>query len=184
MPFTFTPLEIPEVLHITSKSFADERGAFVELFKASDFKGSGIEATFLQINQSISKKNVIRGLHYQKNPHAQGKLVGVMEGEIFDVAVDMRTGSNTFGKWVSATLSADKENMLYIPAGFAHGFCVVSDEAKVVYFCTQEYAKDAERGLMWNDPAFAIPWPTQTPILSPKDTEYPAFADADNNFSL
>lgn len=184
MPFEFTPLEIPEVVYIISKQFGDLRGVFAELYKASEFAKHGINISFLQMNQSVSEKNVLRGLHYQKNPSAQGKLLSVMSGEIFDVAVDIRVGSKTYGQWVSKTLSAKEKNMLYVPAGFAHGFCVTSQEAQVVYYCTQEYDPKAERGIIWNDDTLRIPWPTNSPLLSAKDEKYPPLSEADNNFSV
>ena len=184
MPFSFEPTELPEVVEITPKVFPDERGSFSEIFKASDFAGHAVPNTFKQMNRSISKKDVLRGLHYQKNPMAQGKLLSVMAGTIFDVAVDIRVGSPTYGKWISRELSAEKKNMLYVPAGYAHGFCVMSDEATVIYFCSEEYAPDLERGIMWNDKTLNITWPTQLPLLSPKDKEYPRLEEADNNFTL
>lgn len=182
MPFTFEPLVIPDVVHVTPKTFADDRGVFVELFKASEFAAYGLHDLFVQVNHSASKKNVLRGLHYQKNPKAQGKLVSVTRGEIFDVAVDIRRGSPTFGTWVSATLSAEKKNMLLIPTGFAHGFCVTSEEAEVIYYCTSEYAPDHEAGIIWNDPTINISWPVAQPLLSKKDAAFPLLTGADNNF--
>lgn len=184
MPFTFEPLEIPEVIHITPKVFADERGAFTEIFKDSDFKNFGLELTFKQVNRSDSAQHVIRGLHYQKNPQAQGKLLSVVHGTIWDVAVDIRKGSPTYGKWVSQELSAETRNMLYVPAGFAHGLCVTSLNTQVVYYCTEEYSPTMERGIIWNDPTLNITWPTQTPLLSPKDKAYPTLEQADNNFMV
>jgi dTDP-4-dehydrorhamnose 3,5-epimerase len=182
MPFTFESLEIPEILHIKPQIFSDERGEFAELFKASDFGAHGIPDLFVQVNQSVSKRGVLRGLHYQKHPKAQGKIVSVVRGEIFDVAVDIRQGSPTFGKWVGHHLSSQEKNMLYMPIGFAHGFCVVSEEAEIVYFCTNEYAKDHEGGIIWNDPAVGITWPVKEPLLSAKDMAFPLLEKADNNF--
>jgi len=182
MPFEFEKLAIPEILHITPKQFADERGAFSEVFKASDFAAAGMQDLFVQVNKSTSKKDVLRGLHYQKQPRGQGKLVTVAAGEIYDVAVDIRQGSPTFGKWVAKTLSSREQNMLYVPAGFAHGFCVTSAEAEVMYFCTNEYAPEAEAGIIWNDPELAISWPTDAPLLSAKDDAFPTLREADNNF--
>jgi dTDP-4-dehydrorhamnose 3,5-epimerase len=121
-------------------------------------------------------------LHYQKAPQAQGKLVTVITGEIFDVAVDIRRGSPTFGRWTGATLSAKAQRMLFVPVGFAHGFCVLSDRADVVYKVTAEYAPDQDRGILWNDPELRIAWPVRTPILSSKDAGLPPFCDADNDF--
>lgn len=182
MPFTFEKLDIPEVLHITPHVFSDDRGEFSELFKASDFAANGVPDLFAQVNQSVSARGVLRGLHYQKQPNAQGKLLRVVKGEIFDVAVDIRQGSPTYGHWVGRTLSAEKKNMLYIPTGFAHGFYVVSEMAEVVYFCTNEYAKEQEAGIIWNDPAIGITWPGTAPLLSEKDEAYPLLKDADNDF--
>lgn len=172
MPFTFRPLEIPDVIEVVPKVFADERGAFAEIFKQSDFAKEGIEFGVKQINQSTSKRGVIRGLHYQKEPAAQAKLVRVMSGEVFDVAVDIRRGSATYGKWVGATLSAKEGNMLYVPIGFAHGFCVVSEEADVMYYCDEEYAQHLEHGIIWNDAQIGVQWPVEDPILSEKDLQY------------
>jgi len=182
MPFEFTPLAIPEVVAITPKVFADERGAFVEIFKATDFAAAGITAQWQQINCSISQKHVLRGMHYQLQPHAQGKLITVLRGKIFDVVIDIRKSSPSFGKWASIELDAKKRQMLWVPVGFAHGFCALSDITEVMYACTSEYAPESERGIMWNDPALGITWPTDKPILSPKDTKYPPLAEADINF--
>jgi dTDP-4-dehydrorhamnose 3,5-epimerase len=184
MPFLFSPTELPEVVEITPKVFADERGAFTELFKADDFAGHAVPNTFKQVNRSMSKKDVLRGLHYQKNPMAQGKLISVVSGSLYDVAVDIRMGSPTFGKWVSRELSAEKGNMLYVPTGYAHGFCITSAEATVIYFCSEEYAPNLERGIMWNDRTLNINWPTNMPLLSPKDKDYPRLEEIDNNFTL
>ncbi|MBI3255770.1 MAG: dTDP-4-dehydrorhamnose 3,5-epimerase [Candidatus Andersenbacteria bacterium] len=182
MPFTFEKLDIPEVLHITPLVFSDERGAFSELFKASEFSAHGIPDLFVQVNQSVSAKGVLRGLHYQKQPSAQGKLVSVAHGEIFDVAVDIRQGSPTYGKWIGQALSAKVKNMLYIPIGFAHGFYVLSESAELVYFCTNEYAKEQEAGIIWNDPAIGITWPGSEPLVSAKDAALPLLEKCDNNF--
>ena len=184
MPFLFEPTELPEVVEITPKVFGDERGSFSEIFKATDFAEHAVPNTFKQVNRSISKKDVLRGLHYQKNPMAQEKLLSVLAGTIFDVAVDIRLGSPTFGKWVSRELSAAKKNMLYVPAGYAHGLCATSEEAVVMYLCSEEYSPELERGIIWNDTTLNITWPTQAPLLSPKDKEYPRLEDIDNNFTL
>ena len=183
MPFSFNRLKIPEVILIEPKSFSDERGFFLESFKESDFASNGINTKFVQDNVSHSIRGVVRGLHYQKTPKAQAKLVTAIKGEIFDVAVDIRTGSPTFGKWVSEILSSDNHNSLYIPQGFAHGFCVISDEADVIYKVDNEYSAEDERGIIWNDPTLGINWPTQTPILAKKDLESPKLESIDNNFS-
>lgn len=182
MAFTFTKLDIPDVLHIQPDVFGDDRGFFAEVFKQSAFTEAGINETFVQVNNSRSAQHVLRGLHYQKPPHAQAKLLMVAAGEIFDVAVDIRKSSPTFGQWVSATLSAVKKNMIWVPEGFAHAFCVTSETADVLYFVNREYAPDAERGIAWDDPELAITWPTDQPVLSDKDKVYPALAEATELF--
>ena len=183
MPFEFTPLDIPDVILVKPRVFADDRGFFMETFKRSEFEANGITGEFVQVNYSHSSKGVIRGLHYQKKPKAQGKLVMVMAGEIFDVAVDIRKGSPTCGKWVGQTLSAENHHMLYVPEGFAHGFCVTSNKVDVVYSVTGgEYAPDTEAGIIWNDPDVGILWPDDNPDLSAKDAMLPKLQDADNNF--
>lgn len=182
MPFNFQKLEIPEVIYIKPKIFEDPRGAFFELFKSSEFKGNGIEDDFIQANHSTSFKNSLRGLHYQKDPVAQAKLIFVVRGSIFDVAVDMRGESPTYGRWVSANLDSTKHDMLYIPKGFAHGFCVLSEVAEIIYYCSDEYSPANERGILWNDPTLAINWPVTDPILSERDQHLPPLIQADNNF--
>lgn len=182
MPFTFTKTRIPEVIVIEPKIFPDGRGFFAELFKSSDFKANGIEGNFVQVNFSRSQKNVLRGLHYQLNPKAQSKLVSVIRGEIFDVAVDIRKGSPTYGQWLSQVLSDSNKKMMYVPSGFAHGFCALSDEVEIMYYCSQEYAPDKERSILWNDPQINVIWPTREPILSPKDSGGKLLKDAENNF--
>jgi len=182
VPFNFKRLEIPDVILIEAKSFSDERGFFLESFKESDFISNGIDTKFVQDNNSHSIKGVLRGLHYQKNPRAQAKLVTTIRGEIFDVAVDIRKDSSTFGKWVAEVLSDKNHKSLYVPEGFAHGFCVMSDEADVVYKVNQEYSSENERGIIWNDATLAIDWPVDNPILAQKDLELPLLNDVDNNF--
>lgn len=154
----------------------------MELYKDSDFATNGIADRFVQDNYSHSVGPVLRGLHYQKNPKAQGKLVLTARGEVFDVAVDLRKGSPSYGRWVSAVLSRENRQMLWVPPGFAHGFCAVSDEADVLYKVTAEYAPDLERGVRWNDPDLGIDWPVNEPILSPKDRGLPVLRGADHNF--
>lgn len=184
MPFEFTPLEIPEVLLIAPRLFPDERGAFAETYKHSDFTRAGIPEHFVQDNYSTSLKNVLRGLHYQLAPQSQGKLVRCLRGRIFDVAVDLRRGSPSFGRWVGRELSGDNGLMLYVPPAFAHGFAVLSDRADVLYKCTAEYAPEADRGILWNDPDINISWPLGAPpLLSPKDSALPLLRDAELNFS-
>ncbi len=184
MPFIFTLLEIPEVMLIQAKKFSDDRGFFMETYKHADFTHAGITRHFVQDNHSISVKGVLRGLHYQKNPHAQAKLVRCLHGRIFDVAVDIRKDSATYGRWVSTELSGDDPLMLYIPAGFAHGFLVLSESAEVLYKCTEEYAPEDDRGIRWDDPEIDIRWPLADPVLSEKDRSHPLLKDADNNFTL
>jgi dTDP-4-dehydrorhamnose 3,5-epimerase len=184
MPFRFDRLEIPEIVLIEARRFGDDRGFFLETFKASEFGAYGIPATFVQDNLSHSVRGVLRGLHYQKPPKAQGKLVMVLQGRIFDVAVDIRHGSPTYGRWIGLELAADDCRMVYVPAGFAHGFCVLSGEADVLYKVTEEYAPDLDRGILWNDPDIGIRWPIAEPILSPKDTQLPVLRQADNNFRI
>jgi len=182
MAFTFEPLAIPDVVKITPEVFGDDRGFFLELFKSEPFTEAGLATQFVQFNVSKSQGGVVRGLHYQLKPHAQGKLVTVVRGEIFDVAVDIRRGSPHFGSWVSVTLSAEDHTMVYVPPGFAHGFAVMSEAAEVIYYITKQYAPDQERGILWNDPTVGITWPVTSPILSAKDQAYPVLAEAEINF--
>ena len=182
MPFTFKKLNLPEVLLIESQTFSDNRGFFLESFKESAFKDNGIDTQFVQDNFSHSVKGVLRGLHYQKNPKAQAKLVNAVRGEIFDVAVDIRKDSSTYGKWVGEILSGQNHKLLYIPEGFAHGFCVLSQEADVFYKVSQEYSPEHDRGIIWEDPEINISWPIEKLIISKKDLELPQLKDVDNNF--
>lgn len=182
MPFSFTKTRIPDVVIVEPRILGDSRGFFAELYKTSDFKQAGLKSSFVQVNQSRSQKNVLRGLHYQLNPRAQAKLVGVLRGEIFDVAVDLRQGSSTFGQWVGACLSETNKKMLYIPEGFAHGFCALCEGTEVLYHCSCEYSPDHDRSVLWNDPAIGIDWPVAAPVLSAKDAAARILAEADNNF--
>ncbi len=182
MPFTFKHLAIPEIILIEPKIFKDERGFFMETFKYSDFAMMGMKEYFVQDNYSRSLYGVLRGLHYQKNPCAQGKLVQCINGKIFDVAVDIRKGSPTYGSCVSVELSGENNHMLYVPPGFAHGFVVLSESADVIYKCTREYSPEDDRGIIWNDPYINIQWPVKDPVLSEKDSKHPLLKDADNNF--
>jgi dTDP-4-dehydrorhamnose 3,5-epimerase len=182
MPFIFEKLELPEVISIKSNSFLDSRGYFLESFRESDFISNGINTRFTQDNFSHSIQGTLRGLHYQQNPKAQAKLVFCMRGEIFDVAVDIRKKSPTFGKWIGKILSESNHELLYIPEGFAHGFCVLSDEADVLYKVNQEYSPEHDRGILWNDPTINISWPIKNLILSEKDLVLPLLKDADLNF--
>ena len=172
MPFEFKRLEIHDVFLITPKVFIDERGFFMETYQKEELAKAGITGEFLQQNHSKSVKGVLRGLHYQKDPYAQAKLVRCIRGEIFDVAVDIRKRSNTFGKYVSAMLSEENKNMLYIPRGFAHGFEVLSRKAEVVYNVDNIYSKNNESGIIWDDPHISIDWPIKNPVLSNKDRDW------------
>ena len=168
MPLTFTRTEIPAVVLLQARAFGDERGFFKETFKKSEFQRFGIQTDFVQDNVSKSQKNVLRGLHFQKPPYAQGKLVGVMVGKILDVAVDLRKGSEFYGKYVTRELSDENHCLLWVPPGFAHGFLAL-EESIVHYKVTSEYNKEAESGIMWNDPHINIKWPLNLPLLSEKD---------------
>ena len=169
------PTAIPDVLIIEPKVFGDERGFFYESFNEQAFKAAtGLDVLFVQDNHSKSARNVLRGLHYQVAPKAQGKLVRVITGEVFDVAVDIRQGSPTFGKWVGETLSAANKRQVWIPPGFAHGFLTLSESAEFLYKTTDYYSPEHERGILWNDPQLAISWPlTETPLLAAKDAHNP-----------
>ena len=182
MPFHFRHLEISEIILIGPKIFRDARGFFMENYKYSDFMRSGIGEHFVQDNFSRSSRGVLRGLHYQKDPHAQGKLVQCLRGKIFDVAVDIRKNSPDYKHWVSAELSEEDGLMLYVPPGFAHGFIVLSESADVMYKCTGEYSPESDRGILWNDPDINVHWPMKAPVLSEKDGKHPLLRDADNNF--
>jgi dTDP-4-dehydrorhamnose 3,5-epimerase len=164
------------VLIVEPDVFGDERGFFVETFHQKRYKKEGIDTEFVQDNLSFSKKGAIRGLHYQF-PNAQAKLVQVIKGEAFDVAIDIRGGSPTFGQWVSVILSDENKQQFYIPEGFAHGFCVLSDTAFLTYKCNDFYAPDSEGGILWSDPDLGIDWPVEEPILSAKDGQYLCLKD-------
>lgn len=170
--------ELPGVLIVEPDRFGDSRGFFQEIWHEKRYREAGIPGPFVQDNISFSAHSVLRGLHFQ-NPNGQGKLVYVLQGEVFDVAVDIRTGSPTFGKWVGYRLSADNGKQFYIPPGFAHGFCVTSESALFAYKCTDFYNRQTEGTVRWDDPAIAIDWPIATPLVSAKDTEAPLLADID-----
>ncbi|WP_297421156.1 dTDP-4-dehydrorhamnose 3,5-epimerase [Thermococcus sp.] len=178
MPFEFKRLEIPDVLLIRPKVFEDERGFFMETYKKSDFEKAGIKGDFIQDNHSKSRYGVLRGLHFQREPYAQAKIVRAVRGIIYDVAVDLRKNSPTFGKWVGVILSEHNKYQLYIPRGFAHGFLVLSDVAEVVYKVDNVYAPDYEAGIIWNDPDIGIEWPVDEPIVSEKDGKWPTLKGA------
>jgi len=182
VPFTFKRLEIPGLVLIEPRVFEDGRGFFMETYKVPDFTAAGITDKFAQENHSRSSKGVLRGLHYQNPPFAQGKLVRAVKGEIFDVAVDIRKGSPTWGKWVSVILSEENKHVLYVPAGLAHGFCVLSEIAEVIYKTTSVYSPESEAGIVWDDADLNIKWPVKQPILSERDGELPAMKNADIRF--
>jgi dTDP-4-dehydrorhamnose 3,5-epimerase len=182
MPFNFSRLEVPDLVLVQPKIFGDKRGFFFEMYKHSDFVREGIVEHLVQDNYSMSAKGVLRGLHYQKAPMAQGKLVMCIRGRICDIAVDIRKGSPFYGKWISMELTDENRLMLYVPPGFAHGFQVLSDTAEVLYKCTEEYSPANDRGIIWNDPEINIAWPHNGPVLSDKDNMHPTLRDADNNF--
>jgi len=184
MPFNFENLGIAEVILIEPKVFKDERGFFLETYKMPDFIAYGIKGNFVQDNHSRSVKGVLRGLHYQNPPFAQGKLVRVVKGEIFDVAVDIRKGSSSYGKWVGVILSEENKKMLYVPEGFAHGYCALSEIAEVLYKTTNVYSPQSDAGIIWNDRDLNIEWPIKKPILSEKDRKWPTLKEANNKFSL
>ncbi len=180
MPFSFKRLSIPDIMLVELQSFPDDRGFFFESFKESEFLSGGIDKKFVQDNFSHSIRGVIRGLHFQKTPKAQAKLVSVLKGEIFDVAVDIRKNSPTYGKWVSEILSENNHKLLYIPEGFAHGFCVLSEEADVFYKISNEYSPEHEHGIIWNDPKLNIDWPISKPIISSNYSKLPLFENLEN----
>ncbi len=180
--FTFTETEIKGVYIIDTKLFGDDRGYFTETYKKTDFDDAGLRYEFVQDNQSRSKKGVLRGLHFQVK-HPQAKLVRVLEGEVFDVAVDMRRDSPTFGKWVGVILSDKNKRQFMIPRGFAHGFLVLSEYATFCYKCDEVYHPEDEGGIMWNDPDIGIEWPFTDGIqLSEKDTKHPMLKDCGVRF--
>ena len=175
-----TKTKIPAVLVIEPGAFGDSRGWLLETWRKNLYEQAGIKLPFVQDNVSFSAKNVLRGLHFQF-PHLQGKLVGVLSGEVFDVAVDIRLGSPTFGQWIGETLSAENHKQMYIPPGFAHGFCVLSDTALFSYKCTDYYIQADEAGIIFNDPDLAIAWPVASPLVSKKDTACPRLKDIPKN---
>jgi dTDP-4-dehydrorhamnose 3,5-epimerase len=180
----FTESEIKGVWIIETEPFADHRGYFMPVYEESVFKEHGIESQFTQDSLSLSCKGTVRGLHYQMAPHAQAKLVRVISGEIYDIAVDIRRDSPTFGKWVGCTLSDENRKVLYIPEGFAHGFMALSEQAQVYYKCSGHYAPEADRSIIWNDPTIKIEWPEvpNMDYLSEKDRNAPPLEKADINF--
>lgn len=169
-------LEIPEVKLVKPRVFKDARGFFTQTYHYEQYREAGMDVRFVQDNWSRSTKGVLRGLHYQLR-HAQDKLVSVIRGEVFDVAVDIRRGSPTFGKWVGAVLSEENHHQLFVPKGFAHGFCVLSDEVDFVYKCSNFYTPGDEYSIRWDDPKLGIQWPLQNVILAGKDKSAPFLKD-------
>lgn len=178
-----TKLSLPGVLLLEPQVFEDERGFFMETYNAQRYSQYDLPEKFVQDNHSKSVHNTLRGLHYQLN-NPQGKLVRVIQGEVFDVAVDVRKKSPTFGEWVGIHLSGENKKQLYIPEGFAHGFCVLSETAEFLYKCTDFYSPKDERGIIWNDPSLAIEWPIDEPIISGKDCNLPKLSDIENDLPL
>ncbi len=172
------PTSIPEVLIIKPDVFGDERGYFFESFHERKFRDFGISGQFVQDNESNSQKNVLRGLHFQREPFAQGKLIRVISGAVLDVAVDIRRNSPTFGKWVSMVLSAENKHIAWIPVGFAHGFVTLEDDTIFTYKCTNFYNKESEGSIRWNDPELQINWRIDNPLLSEKDKMAPLLNEA------
>lgn len=182
MPFTFSPLRINGVVLVDSRTFPDERGWFREGFRSDDFFDAGLPDHFVQDNCSYSTRGVLRGLHFQHHPKPQGKLVSVAHGEIFDVAVDLRVSSPTFGAWIGEVLSSENGRALWIPEGFGHGFCVLSEGAVVTYKCTNPFDPKLDAGVRFDDPAIGVEWPGSDWVLSEKDRELPLLGDIDRLF--
>jgi dTDP-4-dehydrorhamnose 3,5-epimerase len=178
MPFQFRQLALPGVTVIEPRIYTDERGFFLETFRRSDYLAAGLPESFAQENLSRSVRGTLRGLHFQAAPMAQSKLVRVLAGTIFDVAVDLRADQPTFGQWVGVTLSAADHQMIFVPSWCAHGFCVLSEYADVLYKTTAEYAPEYECGIAWNDETLNIPWPVSDPILSARDQKWPTLHGA------
>jgi len=177
----FCPLTINDVIMIEPEVHADARGFFMETYRKQRFAEHGIIRDFVQINHSQSVHGALRGLHYQVDK-PQAKLVRVIRGEVYDVAADIRFGSPTYGKWVGVTLSAQNKKELYMPVGFAHGFCVLSEEVELVYACTDYYYPQGQRGIIWNDPDLNITWPVNTPLLSERDKHLAKFSEIERDF--
>jgi dTDP-4-dehydrorhamnose 3,5-epimerase len=184
VPFEFrSHEEIPDIVIVRPRSFGDGRGWFRETYRRRDFERHGIAVDFRQDNHARSHvRGVLRGLHYQLHPQAQGKLIRCCAGSIWDVAVDIRQGSPTYRQWMGMELSAESGDLLWIPEGFAHGYCTLSDTADVLYKTTAEYSPAHERGIRWDDPALAIRWPVENPSLSPRDAAAPPLSEVENNF--
>ncbi len=179
MPFEFSPLSLEGPLLILPRVFGDPRGFFLESYKQSEFEAAGVHEAFVQDNHSVSTRGVLRGIHYQLPPHSQGKLVRVTSGSVWDVCVDLRKNSATFGQWLGMELTDENHKMLYVPPGFGHGFVVTSERAHFQYKSTQEYDPSAERGIRWDDPDLAIDWPIKDVCVSDKDAALPRLSDAE-----
>jgi len=182
MPFSFEETKIPGVKIITPRVFPDGRGVFFESYKRSDFLKAGMDVDFVQDNHSKSSGGVVRGLHYQKNPNGQAKLLRAIAGTIYDVVVDIRKGSPAYGQWIGVELSAENCKMIFMPVGCAHGFAAISEHVEILYKVSSEYCKAAEGGIVWNDESLGIDWRVKNPILSEKDSILPSFSKADHNF--
>ncbi len=175
---TITPLKLPDVLLITPKRHGDARGWLAETWSRKALSATPADTTFVQDNQAFSAASgTLRGLHFQRTPHAQGKLIRTLRGAIYDVAVDIRPNSPTHGQWVSAELTAEGGEQLWVPHGFAHGYCTITDDCEIFYKVDGQYAPHTEGGIIWNDPELAIDWPVKTPVLSAKDQVLPRFKD-------
>jgi dTDP-4-dehydrorhamnose 3,5-epimerase len=183
MPIKVAPTEIPDVLVIETGLVRDDRGYFAEIHSTKVLEEAGLRATFVQDNLSLSRNGTLRGLHYQLEPHGMGKYVRVVAGAVFDVAVDIRRGSPTYGKWVAQTLSAENRKALWIPVGFAHGFLALEDETLVLYKCTATHTPEAERAIHFGDPELGIKWPRQPTLVAAKDAAAPVFSMAEHNFA-
>ncbi len=180
MPFNFIENDLSGLFVIEPRVFSDCRGFFMETYKESEFRAAGITENFSQDNHSLSSKGVLRGLHFQSDPHAQGKLVRVVSGSVWDVAVDLRSNSPSYMKWFGLELSAENMKMMYIPPGFAHGFLTLEDNTNFLYKCTAEYAPESDGGVRWNDPDIAVKWPLEegmTPEVSEKDAMLPYYGE-------
>lgn len=184
MSFSFRDTDVPGVMVVEPTVVEDARGFFMETLKRSELLAAGLEGDFVQENHSLSQRGVLRGLHFQNPPSAQAKLVRAVHGEVFDVAVDIRRGSPTFGAWTAITLSSASRLSIYIPPWCAHGFCVLSDTAEIIYKTSAEYAPALEGGVMWNDPDIGIDWPIASPTLSERDERWPRLKDCDTHFSV
>lgn len=184
MSFEFHELEIPGVFLVKTTRHGDDRGFFQESYRASAFRDAGLAGEFVQDNFARSRRGVLRGLHFQSPPQAQGKLVGVPMGSVFDVGVDLRVGSPAYGRWVGLELDEATGSLLFLPPGLAHGYCVLSEAAHVAYKVTAEYSPGLDGGIRWDDPELGIPWPTSTPILSAKDQTLPALKDFESPFNF